>query len=75
MPSFFISRVSLHFTDLQHAKMNSEKISASGTFLNIFLKIKDISASIFLLKQGVLAVWRLQKHKKKKCRQVKGDLL
>ena len=45
-----------------------KKISGSGTFLDTFLKIKDISASVFSLKKEVTCGLEIPKHRNKKCR-------
>ena len=47
-----------------------KKISASGTFLNIFFKIMDISASVFSLKKEFTCGLEIPKHENEKCRSL-----
>ena len=47
-------------------KRNLKKISASGTFLNIFFKIYDISASVCSLKKELTCGLAIPKHRNKK---------
>ena len=39
-----------------------KKVSASGTFLDLFFKIKGISASVFLLKKEFTCGLEMSKH-------------